>query len=248
MSTEIEEKVDQVNEEEEAARASHALGIHLGELTKYIGRIAIKSIKDDFIDPFKEEMAEEIATIHEQQKSNESLFQSNVLEAVKRSRRQLIEERIQEFDTVELIKKLSEIPDATASNMLAEKGQRREVKLLKDSYEAERNNLITSAAQQGMVGGNTVDRDAISGLIEDRIRNTDTHGTVVSLTIKSTSKKDSNSILDCSNLNIERAAKVWENLQTQELFLEELTIEGVKLELQFKSLRAIASIINSMSA
>jgi len=228
--------------------ANKAFRDSIKAITDNIANVAIKTIADEYIDPFRVEIGQQIEAIGEQQKKNEELFTTNVLEAVKKSRRKILESRLAEFDIENLIKKLTEVPESIANNTLSEKNLRREVKLLKEAFEVEMNLLITAAAQQGLAGGNADDRDGISKLIEDRVRNTETHGTSVSLTYKSTARSDSAAILECNNLDVSKAAASWKQFQLQETVLEGIAVEGIKLEMQFKSLRAIVSLITSVSS
>ena len=225
-----------------------AFGELINAVSKHVGKVVINTIKDDYIDPFQQQVDRKLEEIHSEQKMTEELLRTNVLDIVKSSRREILEGRLQEFDIEGLIKKLTELPDAIASNMLSEKSQRQTVKILKDNYEVELSQLSTTAGQSGMIGSNNEDREAIVKLIEDRVQNTDIHGNVVSLVLQSTARDSKGAILECSNLDITKAAEVFAKLQYEQTLLDTYVIDGKKLEIQFKSLRAVASLINTMAS
>lgn len=226
--------------------ADKGLGDSINAITRHITKISVKKIEEDYINPLQQKVTQQLTEIHEQQARNEELFETNVMEAVRRSRRSLIEERLKEFDVADIIQKLAAIPLSIGANMTNLSSQRDLVKTLQNSYDVEIVQLITAAAQQGMIGGNTADRETIKDLIEDRARNAVIHGYVISLTVQATAKGAA--LMECSNLDVAKAAATSAELDIEKTALANLTVEGSVLEMQFKSLRAIVSLINSMSS
>ena len=224
--------------------AAEALTGSVNAITKYIGSIVLKRVQEDMIDPFQLLVTQQISKIEDEVRQVGEKFQSNVLEAVKSSRREIVENRIKQFGIDDLIQRLTTAPELIASAQIESQQKSRTAAEAKVNYESELININTSAGQQGMIGENAADRDTIVQLIEDRIINDHAFGTKVDITYQSTGR--SKAILECRELNIEIGRSLYKTWQVADRSREDTRIELEKLNNQFSALKSVSSLIVSV--
>jgi len=221
-----------------------ALGDSINAITRHIGIVVIKNVKDEMVDPFQLAANQQIAEIREEVSNAESRFTSSVVDIVKSAKRDIVQDRLDQFDIPTLIQKITEIPESIANQQTNTRLAESTLKRAQESYDSELINVSTSAGQQGMIGQNKEDRDAILILIKDRIKNPDKYTTRIDLVFQSSGRDKV--IMECKELDIERARTCYESMAGAERNLEMAKVDLEKLRNQFSSLRSVSSLIVSV--
>lgn len=224
--------------------AAKGLTDSVGYITKHIRGVVMARVQEDMIDPFQLLVTQQISKIEDDVRQIGEKFQANVIEAVKSSRREIVEDRIKQFGIDDLIQKLTTAPELIASAQMESQQKSRVAADAKVNYESELININTSAAGQGMIGENSADRDAIIQLIEDRIKNEHAFGSKVNITYQSTGR--SKAVLECRELSIETGRTLYKTWQVADRSREDTRIELEKLNNQFSALRSVSSLIVSV--
>jgi len=225
--------------------ANEAFKNSISIITESIRCITFQNIKEEMFDPFQISIGQQINTIRDEVRQVGERFEADVLHAVKSSKREIVEDRIKQFNIDDLISKLLQAPEVIASSHADVQSKSRLSANAKDNYKAEVININTSVAGQGMIGENKDDRDAIIQLIEDRIINEGAFGTKVDITYQSTGR--SKAVLECRDLNIERGRSLYVSWLKAEREHEDARIELEKSINQFSALKSVSSLIVSVT-
>lgn len=217
----------------------------LNLVNQSIRSIAIEAVQSEIHDPFAKRLDGELEGIRSEIKDMREQFKNDVLGVVKSSRRQIIEDRIKEFDIGSVISNLNQLPESLASQRVNVRSAKSSTDLAKQRYEAEFVAVSTAAGQQGLAGENQADRDTIADLIKDRIVNVDSYPSpLVDIVFHSTGR--SKAILECRQLNTEGARKSYKDLRECEIASDEARIALLHLEDQFTALRSTIHLITSV--
>lgn len=226
--------------------AGNGLRDSINAITQHVAKMSIKKIREEFADPFASKVEQQIDEMNEKLESVKENFRESVLEAVRSSRRELVDERIKQFNVDDLIGKLTEIPSSIAAQQANVKNAEASLETKKSLYESELVNLVTVAAQNGLQGQNKEDRESIISLIEDRIKNEGQYGTSVDIIFQSSGRDKV--LMECHGLEISVARKHWKDMESRSRELDDARIELHRLENQFAALRKVASLITTISS
>lgn len=236
---------EDINDNNDSASAAQAYKDSVSLITKHIGNVSIIQVKEKFFDPFALGVKSELAEMREELTQAKGAFNQNVLDAVRASRREILEERIKEFNTDEIIQKLSEIPGAIAAQTRNLQSAMEARGILKKAYEAAMIKLTSSAAIGGLQPQIAADTTAIAKLLGDAVENIDKYGVSVNIECQSVGKERIQ--LGVKDLNITEARSAYSGFTVAERNVTEAQIALGELDNSFSALKRIAHIITAVS-
>lgn len=225
--------------------AGVALKDSINAITAHIGSVVIKKIKDEFFDPFQLNVQHQLGKMDEQLSEAKATFNQNVLEAVRANQRKILEERIQQFNVDDIVKKLTEIPESISRANRALQAAIVQREQLKKSFEAVMLKLSTAASQSGLQPQNADDTKAIASILEEAVRNVDKYGESVNINYQSTGRDKLS--LSVKDLDITEARRVHKALLSAEKDVVEAQIVFDELHNTFSALKRIVSVITAVS-
>ncbi len=231
---------------EDKQNADTAMLNSIEAITTNIAGVVVKQVEDNMFDPFALGMKAELDKMKETLEVAKEGFRTNVLQAVRESRRKLIEERVREFNVGELIKKFTDLPTSISTQNRKVKAAIQTRDMLKKQYEVALINLSTIAAQGGLMGQNAEDRKAITGLLEDAVENIDKYEEVVNINYQSTAKDKLS--LGVKDLGIATARNAYKKYAEIENEVVETQIILEELHNTFSALKRIVNLISAVSA